>query len=114
VALNIKEHENQGITILYLYGRIVLGEESQALRERISQLLAEGKKKILLNLLNVTYIDSVGVGTLVSAYTSAQRQGGDLKLLNLGESVKETLQVTRLLTVFEVCDNVADAVARFR
>jgi len=113
VALNISVRENQGVVILELHGRIVLGPESRSLREQVVQLLSEGKKRIVLNLANVTYVDSAGVGTLVNAYTSATRQGGSVKLLNLAERPRETLQLTRLLTVFDVCDNVADAVARF-
>jgi len=113
VALNISVRENQGVAILELNGRIVLGPETQTLREQVMQLLAEGKKRIVLNLANVTYVDSAGVGTLVNAYTSATRQGGSVKLLNLSDRPRETLQLTRLLTVFDVCENVADAVARF-
>lgn len=113
VALNISVRENQGVAILELNGRIVLGPETQSLREQVIQLLSEGKKRIVLNLANVTYVDSAGVGTLVNAYTSATRQGGSVKLLNLSDRPRETLQLTRLLTVFDVCENVADAVARF-
>lgn len=112
MALKIAVRENQGVVVLELHGKIVLGEESQALRERVQELLGEGKKRLVINLANVTYIDSAGVGALVSAYTSAKRQGGGLKLLHLTERTRETLQLTRLLTVFEVCENVADAVAK--
>ncbi|HKZ52321.1 MAG TPA: STAS domain-containing protein [Candidatus Acidoferrales bacterium] len=114
MALNFVARETKGVTILDLSGKIVLGRESQALRERVKQLLEEGKKKILLNLANITFIDSSGVGALVSAYTSTRAQGGDLKLTNLTEKFQETLMVTRLLTVFEVYDNEADAVAKFQ
>jgi anti-sigma B factor antagonist len=114
MALNFTSREIKGVTILDLSGKIVLGRESQSLRERVKQLLEEGKKKILLNLANITFIDSSGVGALVSAYTSARAQGGDLKLTRLTEKFQETLMVTRLLTVFEVYDNEADAVAKFQ
>jgi anti-sigma B factor antagonist len=114
VALNVATRENKGVTILDLSGKIVLGEESKALRSRIKQLLAEGKKKILVNLGEISFIDSTGVGTLVSAYTSARSQGGELKLNNLTKRFQEVLQVTRLLTVFDVYDNEAEAVAKFQ
>lgn len=113
MPLTIKVRENQGVVILDLHGRIVLGPETQGLRDQVMQLLSEGKKRIVLNLAEVTYVDSAGVGTLVNAYTSATRQGGGVKLLNLVDRPRETLQLTRLLTVFDVCESVADAVARF-
>jgi anti-sigma B factor antagonist len=113
VPLTISVRENQGVVILELQGRIVLGPETQALRDQVGQLLSAGKNRIVLNFANVSYVDSAGVGTLVNAYTSAVRQGGSVKLLNLHDRPRETLQLTRLLTVFDVCENVADAVARF-
>jgi len=113
MALNFVSRETKGVTILDLSGKIVLGRESQALRERVKQLLEEGKKKILLNLADITFIDSSGVGALVSAFTSARSQGGDLKLTNLTEKFQETLMVTRLLTVFDVYDNEAEAISHF-
>lgn len=113
MALEIELREDQGVAFLVLHGRVVLGPETQSLRDHVSRLLAEGKKRIVLNLGDVAYIDSAGVGTLVNAYTSAMRQGGSVKLLNLAQRPRETLQITRLLTVFDVCDTVADALARF-
>jgi anti-sigma B factor antagonist len=113
VALNIATREKQGVTILDLSGKILLGPESQALRERINQLLTEKKNKILLNLKDVTYIDSTGVGTLVSAYTSARSQGGYLRLSNLSQRFQETLHLTRLVTVFEIHKDEAEALAKF-
>lgn len=113
MPLTIKVRDHQSVVILDLLGRIVLGPETQALREQVGQLLSEGKKRILLNLADVSYVDSAGVGTIVNAYTSATRQGGGVKLLNLVNRPRETLQLTRLLTVFDVCENVDDAVARF-
>jgi len=80
-------------------GRIVLGEESTALREKVKSLLASGEKKIILNMYNVTYIDSSGLGALVAAHTSARSQGASLKLCNLGAKFQEILQVTKLVTV---------------
>jgi anti-sigma B factor antagonist len=113
VALKITDREENGISILTLDGRIVLGEESNALRERVKALLAAGKKKIVLNMANVTYIDSAGLGTLVASHHSARTQGASLRLSNLGQKFQEILQVTKLLTVFDVHDSEAAAIASF-
>jgi anti-sigma B factor antagonist len=94
-------------------GRIVLGEESTALREKVKSLLASGQKKILLNMDNVTYIDSSGLGALVASHTSARSQGASLKLAHLGSKFQEILQVTKLFTVFEVYPTEAEAIASF-
>jgi len=113
VALRMTDHDVNGITVLDIDGRIVLGEESNAFRERVKGLLSAGKKKIVLNLANVTYIDSAGLGTLVATFHSARGQGATLKLANLGSKFKEVLQVTKLMTVFEVFDSDSAAVASF-
>ena len=113
MALRITDHDVNGITVLEIDGRIVLGEESNAFRERVKELLAAGKKKIVLNLANVTYIDSAGLGTLVATFHSARSQGATLKLANLGSKFKEVLQVTKLMTVFDVFDSDSAAVASF-
>jgi anti-sigma B factor antagonist len=110
MALRITERETDGLVLLALDGRIVLGEESVALRGRVKGLLAAGKKKIVLDLKNVTLIDSSGLGALVAAHSSAQSSGATLGLCNLGSRANELLQVTRLVTVFEVSDSEADAV----
>ena len=102
-----------GVTIVDISGRIVLGEESAALRELVRDLLSKGHKKILLNLGDVNYIDSSGLGHLVSAFTSVQRQQGELKLLNLTNKVHDVLQITRLYTVFDIMDDEAVAVKSF-
>src|SRR5262249_34527287 len=102
-----------GITIVDLSGRITLGEGSVVLRDTIEDLLGKGHKKILLNLADVSYIDSSGIGELVSAFTSVQRQGGELKLLNLTKKVHDLLQITKLYTVFDVKDDESAAVAAF-
>src|ERR1700740_106020 len=107
------DHEVDGVTVLDIDGRIVLGEESNAFRERIKGLLAAGKKKIVLNLANVTYIDSSGLGTLVATFHSARSQGATMKLANLGSKFKEVLQGTKLMTVFDTYDSEAVAVASF-
>jgi len=113
VALKLLERDVNGIAVLDLEGRIVLGEESNAMRERVKELLANGKTKIILNMDNVTYIDSAGLGTLVAIFHSAKQQGATLKLTNLGSKFREVLQVTRLLTVFEVFDTETAAVQSF-
>jgi anti-sigma B factor antagonist len=113
VALRMTERESSGVTILELEGRIVLGEESNAFRERVKSLLAAGKTKIILNMGNVTYIDSAGLGTLVAAHQSARTQGATLKLSQLGAKFMELLQVTKLLTVFDVYPSEAEAVKSF-
>jgi anti-sigma B factor antagonist len=102
-----------GVSVVALEGRIVLGEESNALREKVKSLLAGGKKNIVLNMDNVTYIDSAGLGTLVASHHSAKTQGAALKLSNLGSKFQEVLQVTKLLTVFDVYDSETAAIRSF-
>ncbi len=111
--LRITNREVDGVLVLDLEGRILLGEESNALRERVKGLLGQGRRKILLNLEQVSYIDSAGLGTLVSAFTSARSQGGFLKLLHLTKKFRDTLQVTKLLTVFDVFDDEVAAIKSF-
>src|ERR1700675_3067092 len=111
MALKITNHETDGIAVLALDGRIVLGEETVALREKVKSLLAEGKKKIVLDLKNVSMIDSSGLGALVAAHSSAKSGGAALRLCNLGSRTDELLQMTRLLTVFEVSNSQAEAVS---
>lgn len=113
MALRIVEKEAGGVTVLELEGRIVLGEESNAFRERVKALLASGKTKIVLNMGNVTYIDSAGLGTLVASHQSARTQGAALRLAQLGQKFMELLQVTKLLTVFDVYPTEAEAVKSF-
>ncbi len=113
MALKMTTREVNGVSVMALDGRIVLGEESNALRERLKSLIAEGKKKIVLNMDNIKYIDSSGLGTLVAAHCSAKGQGTSLRLCHLGSKFQEVLQITKLLTVFEVCDTEAAAVASF-
>jgi len=111
----LKLHTRQvdGITILDLSGRITLGEGSVQLRDATRDLLSKGSKLILLNLGDVNYIDSSGIGELVSAYTTVRNQGGELKLLNLTKKVHDLLQITKLYTVFDVKDDEATAIASF-
>jgi anti-sigma B factor antagonist len=102
-----------GVTILDLSGRITLGEGSVVLRDQIRDLISKGEKKILLNLGDVTYIDSSGIGELVSAFTTVRNQGGELKLLNLTKKVHDLLQITKLYTVFDIKDDEATAIKSF-
>ena len=102
-----------GVTIVDISGRIVLGAESAALRGLVCDLLDKGRKNIVLNLGDVNYIDSSGLGNLVGAFTSVRNQGGELKLLHLTNKVHDLLQITRLYTVFEIMDDEAVAVKSF-
>jgi anti-sigma B factor antagonist len=113
MALNITSGEVNGVDVVWLDGRIVLGEETVVLREKVKGLLGEGKKKLILDLKNVTFIDSAGLGALVAAHTSARVSGATLRLCNLGSRTIELLQMTRLVTVFEVSKSEADAVRSF-
>jgi anti-sigma B factor antagonist len=110
MTLTITSGEANGVTVLWLEGRIVLGEESSALRQTVKSLLADGKKNIVINLSNVTFIDSSGLGALVTAYSSVKSGGGALRLCRLGTRFSELLQITRLYTVFDVSDNEEEAV----
>ena len=113
MSMKVSTRQIDGVTILDLSGRITLGEGSVQLRDTVRDLLAKGSKKILLNLGDVNYIDSSGIGELVSAYTTVRNQGGDLKLLNLTKKVHDLLQITKLYTVFDIKDDEAGAVAAF-
>lgn len=101
------------VSVIDVAGRITLGEGASALRENIRGLVGKGNKKILLNLSDVSYIDSSGIGELVSGFTTVTNQGGVLKLLGLTKRVKDLLQITKLYTVFEVFDDEAAAVRSF-
>ena len=109
----ITTREVSHITIVDITGRITLGDETGQLRDTIRQLLTEGKKKIILNLAQVDYIDSSGVGELVSGYTAVRNAGGELKLLSLTKKVQDVLYVTKLYTVFDVKDDEFTAVKSF-
>ena len=113
MEMTTSTREAGGVTIVDISGRIVLGEESAALRELVRDLLSKGHKKILFNLGNVTYIDSSGLGHLVSAFTSVRKQDGELKLLNLTNKIHDLMQITRLYTVFEIMNDEAVAVKSF-
>jgi anti-sigma B factor antagonist len=112
--MKVSSRQVDGVVIVDLSGRITLGEGSSVLRDTVRELLGKGQKKILLNLADVSYIDSSGIGELVSAYTSVRNQSGDLKLLNLTKKVHDLLQITKLYTVFDIQDSEAAAVASFK
>jgi anti-sigma B factor antagonist len=112
--LNIRERQAGDITVLDMAGRITIGEGSVALRSAIRRLLEEGKKNILLNLAGVGYIDSSGIGELVSSYTAIKNQEGQLKLLSLTEKLRDLLTITKLLTVFDAYETEADALSNFK
>jgi len=114
VSLKATNRIVDGVTVLDLSGRIVLGDGSDTLRESLRDLVSRGQKKVLLNLADVNYIDSSGLGALVSGYTSLASQQGQLKLLNLTKKVHDLLQITKLLTVFEVFDNENAAIQSFK
>jgi anti-sigma B factor antagonist len=101
------------VSVVDVAGRITLGEGSSALRDTMRGLVSAGQKKILLNLGEVSYIDSSGIGELVSGFTTVTNSGGQLKLLNLAKRVKDLLQITKLYTVFDVREDEADAVRSF-
>lgn len=113
MALKMTDREVDGVSVVTLDGRIVLGDESNALRVKLKSLIAEGKKQIVLNMDNVKYIDSAGLGILVAAHCSAKTRGASLRLCHLGSKFQEVLQITKLVTVFEVRDTEAAAVASF-
>jgi anti-sigma B factor antagonist len=113
VSMEFSTRQLDGVTIVDLRGRITLGEGSVTVRDTVHDLLSKGLTRILLNLGNVNYIDSSGIGELVSAFTAAKKQGGELKLLNLTRKVHDLLQITKLYIVFDVKDDEAAAVKSF-
>ena len=113
MSMKLTTRDVSGVTIVDLSGKITLGEGGLTLRDEVRKLLAAGSKKIVLNLAEVNYIDSSGLGELVSAYTAVKNAGGELKLLNLTSKVRDLLVITKLVTVFDVKDDEAAAVAAF-
>jgi len=113
VSVQVTNRVVGDVSVVDVAGRITLGEGASALRENIRGLVGKGSKKILLNLGDVSYIDSSGIGELVSGFTTVTNQGGVLKLLGLTKRVKDLLQITKLYTVFEVFDDEATAVRSF-
>ena len=113
MTMKIDSREIDGAVILDLNGRLVLGEGTILLREQVRALISKGQKKILLNLRDVPYIDSSGLGELVSAFAAARREEGELKLLNLAQKVHGLLQITKLYTVFDVFEDEDAALRSF-
>jgi len=114
VSMKATIRQVDSVIVIDISGRITLGEGCSQLRELIRDQLSKGKKQVLLNLADVTYIDSSGIGELVSAYTAVSNQGGQLKLLNLTKKVHDLLQITKLYTVFDIHDDEAKAIASFQ
>jgi anti-sigma B factor antagonist len=113
MTIKVNERQANGVTILDISGRIALGKETAAFRDSVRERLAQGKKNILLNLGEVPYIDSTGIGELVSAFTAARREGGDMKLLNLTKKVRDTVEIVKLGSIFELFNDEAAALKSF-
>ena len=113
MSVKLNTRQVGDVSVVDVAGRITLGEGSSALRDALRQMVGKGQKKILLNLGEVSYIDSSGIGELVSGFTAVSNKGGQLKLLNLTKKVHDLLQITKLLTVFDVHDDEAKAIASF-
>jgi anti-sigma B factor antagonist len=112
--MEIVERTVQDVTVLDLKGKMTLGEGDELLKDKINSLLAAGKKKLLLNLESVPYIDSAGLGEVVRTYTTVSRQGGSLKLLNLTKRIEDLLSITKLLTVFDTFDSEQEAIKSYK
>ena len=111
--MQIEERPVGDVTVLDLKGKITLGEGDELLKDKVNSLVNQGHKKIVLNLADVPYIDSAGLGEVVRTYTTVSRQGGALKLLNLTKRITDLLSITKLLTVFETFDSEGEAVRSF-
>ncbi len=114
MALEITARESGGVKVLELSGKVTLGAESNKLRTTIKETLGQGNTQLVLDLGQISYIDSAGLGTLVAGFTTARNQGGNMKLANLTKKFHEQLHITKLVTVFEVYDSVEQAVASFQ
>src|SRR5436190_2751308 len=113
MSVKLNTRQVGDVTVIDVAGRITLGEGSSALRDAMRELIGKGQKQILLNLGDVSYIDSSGIGELVSGFTTVTNAGGNLKLLNLNKRVKDLLQITKLYTVFDVYEDEASAIRSF-
>jgi len=111
--MQIEQRAVGDVTVLDLKGRVTLGEGDELLKDKVNSLVNQGHKKIVLNLAEVPYIDSAGLGEVVRTYTTVSRQGGSLKLLNLTKRITDLLSITKLLTVFETFDSENEAVRSF-
>ena len=112
--MNIEERVVGDVVVLDLTGKITLGDGDELLTDKVNSLLNQGRKQIVLNLAQVPYVDSAGLGAVVRTYTTVSRQGGSLKLVNLTKRITDLLAITKLLTVFETFDDEADAVRSFQ
>jgi anti-sigma B factor antagonist len=113
MALQIVEKQIDEVSVLDLVGRITLGDEKDQVGKKIKEMLGKGKSQIVLNLEGVSYVDSAGLGALVSGHTSAQNQGATLKLANPTKTLRALLNITKLVTIFDICESVDDAVKSF-
>ncbi len=112
--MQIAERENGAVTVLDLSGKITLGEDGNLLKDKLQSLLHQNKKNILFNLAQVSYVDSAGLGAIVSAYTTVTREGGTLKLANVTKKLQDLLSITKLLTVFETFDSESEALRSYK
>jgi anti-sigma B factor antagonist len=112
--MQIAERESGAVTVLDLSGKITMGEDGNLLKDKLQSLLHQGKKNILFNLAQVSYVDSAGLGAIVSAYTTVTREGGSLKLANVTKKLQDLLSITKLLTVFETFDSEGEAVRSYK
>ena len=111
--MQIEERAVGDVVVLDLKGKVTLGEGDELLKDKVNSLVNQGHKKIVLNLADVPYLDSAGLGEVVRTYTTVSRQGGSLKLLNLTKRITDLLSITKLLTVFETFDSENEAVRSF-
>ena len=112
--MQIAERESGAVTVLDLSGKITLGEDGNLLKDKLQSLLHQNKKNILFNLAQVSYVDSAGLGAIVSAYTTVTREGGSLKLVNITKKLQDLLSITKLLTVFETFDSEEEAIRSYK
>ena len=111
--MTIEERPTDGVMILDLKGKLTIGEDVELVKDKINSLIQQGEKKLLLNLAEVPYVDSAGLGEIVRPYTTVNRQGGSLKLLHLTKRIEDLLAITKLLTVFDTFDSEQDAIISF-
>ncbi len=112
--MQITERQSGSVTVLDMSGKVTLGEDGTLLKDKLQSLLHQGKKNMVLNLAQVSYVDSAGLGALVSAYTTVTREGGSLKLVNVTKRLEDLLSITKLLTVFETFDSEDEALRSFK
>ena len=111
--MTIEERPTDGVMILDLKGKLTIGEDVELVKDKINSLIQQGEKKLLLNLAEVPYVDSAGLGEIVRTYTTVNRQGGSLKLLHLTKRIEDLLAITKQLTVFDTFDSEQDAISSF-